>query len=215
MRPGKMVGRAHLPGGRDRRSPAGSSPARRRSGLDRAASQGHIAAMLIRTEQTPNPATRKFLPGPDRHGGGHPRFRRRASQREASPLAAGPVRQRHGRRRLLRPRLHLRDGGAGRVVDATSSRWCSRPCSTISSATRRCSRPARAAGIHVAGRCRLRRRPGRRRHHRPDQGTDRNPRPPGGRPGWRRHRLQGLSRTARSTCPCTAPAPAARRRRSR
>jgi Fe-S cluster biogenesis protein NfuA len=31
--------------------------------LDRNASEGHIAAMLIRTEQTPNPTTRKFLPG--------------------------------------------------------------------------------------------------------------------------------------------------------
>jgi Fe-S cluster biogenesis protein NfuA len=31
--------------------------------LDRNASEGHIGRMLIRTEQTPNPATRKFLPG--------------------------------------------------------------------------------------------------------------------------------------------------------
>jgi Fe-S cluster biogenesis protein NfuA len=31
--------------------------------LDRKASRDHIAGMLIRTEQTPNPATRKFLPG--------------------------------------------------------------------------------------------------------------------------------------------------------
>jgi Fe-S cluster biogenesis protein NfuA len=30
--------------------------------LDRNGPDGHIAAMLIRTEQTPNPATRKFLP---------------------------------------------------------------------------------------------------------------------------------------------------------
>jgi len=33
------------------------------AGLDRPGSEGHIALMLIRTEQTPNPATRKFLPG--------------------------------------------------------------------------------------------------------------------------------------------------------
>jgi Fe-S cluster biogenesis protein NfuA len=31
--------------------------------LDPSASEDHIGAMLIRTEQTPNPATRKFLPG--------------------------------------------------------------------------------------------------------------------------------------------------------
>jgi Fe-S cluster biogenesis protein NfuA len=31
--------------------------------LDRKASRDHIAGMLIRTEQTPNPTTRKFLPG--------------------------------------------------------------------------------------------------------------------------------------------------------
>src|SRR5215211_3448734 len=35
----------------------------RRSALDRTPLQDHIVAMLIRTEQTPNPATRKFLPG--------------------------------------------------------------------------------------------------------------------------------------------------------
>jgi Fe-S cluster biogenesis protein NfuA len=37
--------------------------ARRAGSLEAALIQSHIAAMLIRTEQTPNPATRKFLPG--------------------------------------------------------------------------------------------------------------------------------------------------------
>jgi Fe-S cluster biogenesis protein NfuA len=33
-----------------------------RTGLDPSLAESHIAGMLIRTEQTPNPATRKFLP---------------------------------------------------------------------------------------------------------------------------------------------------------
>src|SRR5574338_113949 len=44
-------------------SRAGSSPAHRHLVLDCNGCEDHIAAMLIRTEQTPNPATRKFLPG--------------------------------------------------------------------------------------------------------------------------------------------------------
>jgi Fe-S cluster biogenesis protein NfuA len=49
--------------------------------------QGHIAPMLIRTEQTPNPATRKFLPGESVMEVGSRDFPDAASA-EASPLAA-------------------------------------------------------------------------------------------------------------------------------
>src|SRR5437763_845147 len=45
------------------RSIAGTCITRGCSPLDRRAAAAHIAPMLIRTEQTPNPATRKFLPG--------------------------------------------------------------------------------------------------------------------------------------------------------
>ena len=48
--------------------------------------QGHIAAMLIRTEQTPNPATRKFLPGETVMEIGSRDFPD-AESAEASPLA--------------------------------------------------------------------------------------------------------------------------------
>jgi Fe-S cluster biogenesis protein NfuA len=48
--------------------------------------QGHIAAMLIRTEQTPNPATLKFLPGETVMDAGTRDFAD-AESAEASPLA--------------------------------------------------------------------------------------------------------------------------------
>src|SRR5438128_6786538 len=66
---------------------AGSSPAYRLSALDRHRRQGHIAAMLIRTEQTPNPATRKFLPDQLVMEVGSRDFPDAASA-EASPLAS-------------------------------------------------------------------------------------------------------------------------------
>ena len=47
----------------------------------------HIAAMLIRTEQTPNPATRKFLPDQEVMGAGTRDFADAASA-SASPLAS-------------------------------------------------------------------------------------------------------------------------------
>ena len=55
-------------------------------GLDRNGSEGHIAAMLIRTEQTPNPATRKFLPGQPVMEAGTRDFAD-AESAEVSPLA--------------------------------------------------------------------------------------------------------------------------------
>ena len=55
--------------------------------LDRNASCDHIALMLIRTEQTPNPATRKFLPGQTVMEAGTRDFADAASA-EASPLAS-------------------------------------------------------------------------------------------------------------------------------
>jgi Fe-S cluster biogenesis protein NfuA len=61
-------------------------PEPRRSALDRNRSQRHIEAMLIRTEQTPNPATRKFLPGQTVMEAGTRDFPD-AESAEASPLA--------------------------------------------------------------------------------------------------------------------------------
>jgi Fe-S cluster biogenesis protein NfuA len=55
--------------------------------LDRNALRDHIAAMLIRTEQTPNPATRKFLPGQTVMEAGTRDFAD-AGSAEASPLAS-------------------------------------------------------------------------------------------------------------------------------
>jgi Fe-S cluster biogenesis protein NfuA len=55
--------------------------------LDCNASEGHIGGMLIRTEQTPNPATRKFLPGQTVMDAGTRDFADADSAR-ASPLAA-------------------------------------------------------------------------------------------------------------------------------
>jgi Fe-S cluster biogenesis protein NfuA len=54
--------------------------------LDCNLTQGHIAAMLIRTEQTPNPATRKFLPGETVMDAGTRDFAD-AETAQASPLA--------------------------------------------------------------------------------------------------------------------------------
>jgi Fe-S cluster biogenesis protein NfuA len=54
--------------------------------LDPSALAAHIPPMLIRTEQTPNPATRKFLPGQAVIDGGTRDFADAASA-EASPLA--------------------------------------------------------------------------------------------------------------------------------
>jgi Fe-S cluster biogenesis protein NfuA len=55
--------------------------------LDQAASAAHIESMLIRTEHTPNPATRKFLPGQTVMDGGTRDFADAESAR-ASPLAS-------------------------------------------------------------------------------------------------------------------------------
>src|SRR3954465_104763 len=59
----------------------------RSTGLDRDVRAAHIAHMLIRTEQTPNPATRKFLPGQTVMDAGTRDFAD-AESAEASPLAA-------------------------------------------------------------------------------------------------------------------------------
>ena len=59
----------------------------RRSGLDRERARDHIARMLIHTEQTPNPATRKFLPGQRVMEAGTRDFPDWESA-EASPLAS-------------------------------------------------------------------------------------------------------------------------------
>jgi Fe-S cluster biogenesis protein NfuA len=62
-------------------------PERRSSALDQTAKRDHIASMLIRTEQTPNPATRKFLPGQTVMEGGTRDFPD-AEAAVASPLAS-------------------------------------------------------------------------------------------------------------------------------
>ena len=141
------------------RSPAGSSPARRRSALDRDRPQGHIALMLIRTEQTPNPATRKFLPGQTVMEAGTRDF---ADADSAAGLAAGqrPVRQRHGRRRVLRPRLRLGDRRARRSLGrpgADGARNPARPFRQRRAVVR--ARHARPASTSPATRLRSRTTP--------------------------------------------------------
>ena len=59
---------------------------RRRSGVDPEPTTNHIAAMLIEIERTPNPATRKFLPGRIVMETGGRDFPN-ADAAEASPLA--------------------------------------------------------------------------------------------------------------------------------
>ena len=133
------------------RSPAGSSPAPRPSlPCLRRGGKRHIAAMLIHTEQTPNPGDAQVPARADRDRSRHARFRR-CRERRSLAAGAGAVRQRDGRRRLLRPRLHLGHRGARRLVDRSRSARRSKPCSTISSAARRLFAPGRAAGIEVAG----------------------------------------------------------------
>jgi Fe-S cluster biogenesis protein NfuA len=68
--------------------------------------------MLIQTEATPNPATLKFMPGGQVMEAGTRDFAS-YEEAEASPLAAALFLDRGCRGGVLRPRLHLGDGGAG------------------------------------------------------------------------------------------------------
>ena len=63
MRPGKWWVALALPGRRDRVHPLDHRRRAAVRGLIAAVRSDHIAPMLIHTEQTPNPSTRKFLPG--------------------------------------------------------------------------------------------------------------------------------------------------------
>src|SRR5205823_12571175 len=84
-----MVGRGDLPGDRPRHHPLDHrrSAAALTSSLAATGDKRHIARMLIRTEQTPNPATRKFLPGQTVMDAGTRDFAD-AESAEASPVAS-------------------------------------------------------------------------------------------------------------------------------
>ena len=102
--------------------------------------------MLIEIEKTPNPATRKFLPGRTVMEAGGRDFPN-ADAAEASPLAealfaTGMVDGVYFGRDFVSVSA-APDGRMGR----SSSPRCCRSCSTISCSTRRCSGRARAAGI--------------------------------------------------------------------
>ena len=147
--------------------------------------------MLIRTEQTPNPATRKFLPGQTVMDAGTRDFAD-AEAAEASPLANALFDS-----GMVEGVFYGRDFVS--VTAAPGVSWTDLEPLVLETlldhfvsgaplfvARHRRRHPCRR-------RQRLRGRSRRRRHHRPDQGADRDPRPPGGRAGRRRHRLQGLS----------------------
>ena len=98
----------------------------------RAAGRGrdHITNMLIRTEQTPNPATRKFLPGQAVMATGTRDFAD-ADSAQASPLAKALFDS-----GLVEGVFYGRDFisvTAGPAYPGPiSSRWSSKPCSIIS-----------------------------------------------------------------------------------
>ena len=98
--------------------------------------------MLIRTEQTPNPATRKFLPGAAGDGRRQPRLSRRRSGRR--PRRSPPRLFATG---MVEGVFFGRDfisvtAAPGRRLGRRSSPTSSASCSTISSAARHCSPPA-------------------------------------------------------------------------
>ena len=103
--------------------------------------------MLIRTEQTPNPATRKFLPGQTVMDGGHARLPR-CGKRAGLAARLGAFRQRHGRRRVLRPRLHLGDRGAGHFLGRSRAVRARNPARPFRQ-RRALVRAGTAAGIHI------------------------------------------------------------------
>ena len=148
--------------------------------------------MLIEIEKTPNPATRKFLPGRTVMEAGGRDFPN-AEAAEASPLAealfaTGMV---DG---VFFGRDFVSVSAAPAVDwDAARARRARRPARPFHRSTRPCSRQGTAAGIDIAT----------KRPAFEDDPADadiidqikelhRNPRPPGGRAGRRRHRLSRL-----------------------
>ena len=160
--------------------------------LDRGPPRDHIALMLIRHRTDAQPGDPQVPARPHRDGGWQRATSPTPKPAEASPLAAalfatGMVEGVFfGRDFISVTAAPTRRLGRARARSASAS------CSTISSAARRLFAPGTAAGIEIADDADVRGRPGRRRHHRPDQGIDRNPGPPGGRAGRRRHRLSRL-----------------------
>ena len=149
--------------------------------------------MLIQTEEDAQPGDPQVPARQHRDGGGRPRLlptpkpprlaaRRGACSRPAWSKASSSA------------ATSSRSPPPRRSNGTSSSPTCCRSCSTISCSGAPLFAPGTAAGIDISRTKRLgiRGRPGRRRHHRPDQGADRNPRPPGGRAGRRRHRLSRL-----------------------
>ncbi len=148
--------------------------------------------MLIRTEQTPNPATRKFLPGQTVMEAGTRDFAA-AESADASPLARALFDS-----GLVEGVFYGRDFIS--VTAAPGVSWTDLEPLVIETLLDHfvsgapLFAPGSAAGIHIAGQADFEEERRRRRHHRPDQGTDRDAGPPRSRSGRRRHRLQGISR---------------------
>ena len=148
--------------------------------------------MLIRTEQTPNPATRKFLPEQIVMEAGTRDFPD-AESAEASPLASALFSS-----GMVEGVFYGRDFIS--VTAAPGVSWGDLEPLVLETLLDHFVSGAplfaqgTAAGILIDG-CSGHRGGSRGRgHHRPDQGTDRNARSPRGRPGRRRHRLSRLSR---------------------
>ena len=89
----QMVGRAALPRRRLRRSPAGSSPARRRSALDRDGPRDHIARHADPHRTDAQPRDPQVPSRPDGDGGRHARLPRRrvAPRPRRSPRPCSPA----------------------------------------------------------------------------------------------------------------------------
>ncbi len=146
--------------------------------------------MLIQTETTPNPATLKFLPGRKVMDAGTRDFAT-PEEAEASPLAeaifsTGEVEGVFFGRDFIS------------VTAAPGVDWRSLKPQVLEvlldhfASAAPLFRAGSAAGIQVAPDADDRRRSRRRRDRRPDPRADRDPGPPGGGAGRRRHRLSRL-----------------------
>ena len=160
--------------------------------LDWRPARRHISAMLIRTEQTPNPATRKFLPGEPVMDSGTRDFAD-ASSAEASPLANALFDS-----GMVEGVFYGRDFVS--VTAAPGVSWTDLEPLVLETLLDHfvsgapLFAPGNAGAIHIAADSDFDEDPADFRDHRPDQGADRDLSPPRGRAGRRGHRLQRLPR---------------------
>ena len=152
--------------------------------------RGPHATMLIHTEETPNPATRKFLPGMTVMEAGVRDFVS-AEAAEASPLAAALFATGQVEGVFFGRDFVSVTAAPGGQLERPGARRARCSCSTISLAARRCSRPGPPPASTST-----RRRQSPKIRPTPTSSTrsrtHRNPRSAGGCAGRRRHRLSRL-----------------------